>query len=132
MHTCRPNDSHHLYTKLTRTITPCESTQTYPLCRLPVDIITRELGEVPEFELQRRHVGRIDETSVFLGRNSLALAEVYHRKREPRRGIERGKNAVREIARPGQVKGVAPGVVVCRKKAAKHADRSLYVGTQSE
>ena len=110
---------------LTRTTTPRESTWTYLLYPLPVNIIARELGQVPELELQRRYIGSVDETSVFLGRNSFVPAEVYHRMREPRRGIECGKNAVREIARARQVKGVAFGMVVCRKKTAKHADSSL-------
>ena len=88
-------------------------------------MIVRELGEVSKFELQRRHLSRADEPSVVLGRNSFATLEVHHRKWEPRRGIERGENAVREIARTRQVEGVAPGVVVRRKKAAEQADRSL-------
>ena len=131
MHACQPNNSHHLHTQLTRTRIPCESTWTYPLCRLPVNIIARELREVAKFELQRRHIGRADEPSVFLGRNSFAPAEVYHRKREPRWGIERRNDAVRKIARARQVEGVAPGVVIRRKKAAKHTHRSLHARTKS-
>ena len=105
---------------------PAGQSEAYPLGRLPVNIITRKLREVPEFKLQRRHLGRGDETAAILGRNSFAPLEVHHREREPRGGIERGKNAVREVTRAFEVKSVASGVVVRRKKAAKHAGCSLH------
>ena len=115
------------YTRnFTHRIHPASQSESYPLGRPPVSIIPRELREVPKFKLQRRHLSRGGETAVILGRNSFAPLEVHHREWEPRGGIERGKNAVREVTRAFEVESVASGVVVRRKKAAKHAGCSLH------